>query len=1193
MKNSLALRGRFTAICLTLCLSSAAVLAQLKEDPVYNIYNNETEFKASKSVTLAPGFYIPSGKTVRIFIQGVSMVPTAPFAGVPSANQNYVSTKTFKVAGLRTDQDISAPHTVAEVNQTIQYFDGLGRPLQTVVTQGSPSFQDLVTPVAYDAFGREAVKYQPYIATTGSNGSYRAAGLTEQSSYFQGQNPDLTGITNTANPFSVTVFEPSPLNRVIEQGAPGAAWQPVLGSNSGHTIKTNYATNDANEVRLWNVVSGGANGIDFYQPGTLYKIVVKDENWTGGKIGTTEEFRNFDGDVILKKVWETETKCLSTYYIYDDLGNLCYLLPPGVNENGQNITSLSENETTFDQYIYGYHYDNRNRLVEKKIPGKGWEFIVYNKLDQVVLVQDANQRTKQLKEWSFTKYDALGRVIMTGIYQNGNDRESIQNTVNIQTGVLWENRDNANVGHTGTGYTNQVLPVSGINVYHTISYYDDYDFFGNIFGQPNGINQVASTKTKGLITATSVNVLGSTKQLLTINYYDEESRVIQTKSENHLDGKDIINNVWNFVGELITSTRTHSKNGNAVSITIVTKNRYDHMARRLATIKSVNGQPEIVTSKLHYNDLGQLFKKELHSKDSTIFLQNTQYAYNERGWLKKSTSKEFSEILGYEDGVQWNGNITSQQWGVGKGPTLPNEFRYSYDVLNRLVDASSTGIVMSELITYDLMGNIITLKRDGGTANKYSYIGNKLISVDNLSGTYIYDANGNAIKDGRTGVTLTYNSLNLPASATNATKNLNIIYTFDALGSKLKKISSTNGTRDYVGEIEYQNDIIDVIHTEDGVLRNNSGIYSHEYNLTDHLGNVRYTFNQHPQTKAIQMLQEDNYYAFGLRKVVSEGGNKHLYNGKELQDELNQYDYGARFYDPVVGRWNVADPKAEKYFSYSPYVYAINNPVMFIDPNGMEINSIAGGYEFTKEDAISAFNLITGGARNVYLSITNTPNEFNHPVKNNLIRNGQWATFAGKNFYEGLDALNTIGKIADFSLQNLVIETHGGFSKNSGEAVLGITWDSNVSTKAADRIYNSELMLANGEYPGATLSDNPHIVNKLDALKALANKVETGGNLIFGACSIGAGTAGLAFGKNLNKFLGNRLDIFTAQKKVTPQYYVDKVSGQHGPWLSEMFEERFLRTKANGIQTRNVSITLSGVIGSPPVSLNKQNQRKK
>ena len=84
----------------------------------------------------------------------------------------------------------------------------------------------------------------------------------------------------------------------------------------------------------------------------------------------------------------------------------------------------------------------------------------------------------------------------------------------------------------------------------------------------------------------------------------------------------------------------------------------------------------------------------------------------------------------------------------------------------------------------------------------------------------------------------------------------------------------------------------------------------------------------------------DSYLPFGLtfnHPDVSED-NKILYNGKELQNELglDWYDYGARMYDAALGRFNSPDPHADLYEIVTPYNYAFNNPMLFVDPTGMD-----------------------------------------------------------------------------------------------------------------------------------------------------------------------------------------------------------------------------------------------------------------
>ena len=155
------------------------------------------------------------------------------------------------------------------------------------------------------------------------------------------------------------------------------------------------------------------------------KAITKDENWnstqTHIKDHTTEEFKDKQGRVVLKRVYSEGIEH-DTYYVYDDYGNLTYVLPPKMDASTANLTTIN---SQLDNLGYQYIYDQRNRLVEKKIPGKGWESIVYNKLDQPILTQDANLATQN--KWLFTKYDAFGRVAYTGLMASSSSRATLTN----------------------------------------------------------------------------------------------------------------------------------------------------------------------------------------------------------------------------------------------------------------------------------------------------------------------------------------------------------------------------------------------------------------------------------------------------------------------------------------------------------------------------------------------------------------------------------------------------------------------------------------------------------------------------------------------------------------------------------------------------------------------------------------------
>lgn len=213
----------------------------------------------------------------------------------------------------------------------------------------------------------------------------------------------------------------------------------------------------------------------------------------------------------------------------------------------------------------------------------------------------------------------------------------------------------------------------------------------------------------------------------------------------------------------------------------------------------------------------------------------------------------------------------------------------------------------------------------------YTYSGNKLSNI-NGGTTYIYDLNGNTTTDGLRGVSIAYNILNLPKLVSKGTDNISYIYS--AAGEKLVKKMTNNTYQYYAGNMVYNNDkSLKYLLFDEGLVNKISGGYAYEYQLKDHLGNTRVTFQPNGSTTATTQVAE--YYPFGSSylPVSPAGTNKYLYNGKEKQDDvlsgtaLDWYDYGARFYDPVIVRWHSMDPLAEKYRRWSPYTYCVDNPI--------------------------------------------------------------------------------------------------------------------------------------------------------------------------------------------------------------------------------------------------------------------------
>ena len=408
-------------------------------------------------------------------------VGTVQTLAAPQVQQNYIhSTIPQTAAG-----------TSGSLLQSVQYFDGLGRPVQTVQYEASPDQDDIITSLAYDAYGRQHRSYLPY-AKTNNDGEYDS-GFATVSNYTTSY-----GTTDDDYAFSEIVFESSPLNRTSRQCAPGHAWR----SGQNREVKHGYGNNSASEVRLLtitNVESGATPG--YYGAGQLYKSTTWDENQTNDTttVSRVEEYTDKLGRVVCKKVFE-QTDEHATYYVYDELGNLAYVVPPKVD------LSDGVSSTELDELCFRYSYDGRNRMIEKKVPGAGVVYMVYDTRDRLVLTQDSVQRAETpTKEWTFTKYDVLNRPVMTGIYQSNSSHSSLQATVMAKTGTaLYES---FGTGYTD-GYSNRSFPTSGVSKKLTITYYDNYAFtsltgFGTEFDfdNANSINNGPEYATpKGLVT---------------------------------------------------------------------------------------------------------------------------------------------------------------------------------------------------------------------------------------------------------------------------------------------------------------------------------------------------------------------------------------------------------------------------------------------------------------------------------------------------------------------------------------------------------------------------------------------------------------------------------------------------------------------------------------------------------------------
>ena len=511
-------------------------------------------------------------------------------------------------------------------------------------------------------------------------------------------------------------------------------------------------------------------------------------------------------------------------------------------------------------------------------------------------------------------------------------------------------------GVGGTGYACALtLGTPEVQLAH---YYDTYAFTAleGFSALPALSGQADAT---GYLTGTRLRAEGSEDYVYLVNGYDMKGRLTQAVQGNLLGGHDVTTTVYTFTGKPAVVSHTHTASGKP-TLTEVTEYTYDH-AERLTKVEHTLGGVTVTLVDNVYDELGRPQSKTPHGLEAN----RQTYTYNIRDWLTGIGGK-FTQTLQYNDGATpcYNGNISGMTWKAGN-ETTTHSYKFTYDNLNRMLNAiysdGTNADRFTEKVTgYDRNGNILSLQRYGQTgASSYGLIdnltftlnGNQLNRVDDAAGTaaynngfefkdavkqeneYAYDANGNLTKDLNRNISeIQYNFLNLPGKVVFADGST-IEYVYAADGTKLRTkhvINGTTTTTDYCGNVIYENGVQKLLLTEEGYVTLADKQY--HYFLKDHQGNNRMVVNASGTVEEV-----NHYYPFGGVFASSGNAQPYKYNGKELDTEngLNWYDYGARMYNPALGRFTTLDPMAEEYYDISLYAYCGNNPIRFIDSNGM------------------------------------------------------------------------------------------------------------------------------------------------------------------------------------------------------------------------------------------------------------------
>ena len=863
-------------------------------------------------------------------------------------NYRLIATPLDEVTALSMENGHVTPNTEARIRISCDVFDGLGRPQLTIARRQSTELYNIASLVEYDARNLKTKSWLP-VPYEGDNIPSMNVSMTDTKLYY-GDN----------NPYSSVTYEQSPLGRTTAFTKEGDVYQT-------HPATIAYETNTDNEVIRWQATSNGLLRNGYYEKESLKKTISINEE---GK--QVIEYKDYLDRLILQKqganyLWAC------TYYVYDNYSRLTYVLPPNTLNSLQTDSLYSETYPAIKLFAYVYHYNSRDLLISKKLPGCEPIQMVYDKTGKLILSQDGNQRTRG-GFWTYNAYDNTNRLLYKAEVRIDNtDYTSLTQTYKNLNCIEYPTGSSAN---SNLGYTVSAITADYIKPLCAY-FYNDYSYYGNLSHDVsdwldfhnNDDSDARYLNTKCMLTGMHVYDLSDELSTYYSYYYDINGNPVQTHSVGPDNEYYSLYAKYNYDGTLASSKVINNAHTEIYSYL------YDHVGRLRKQMYQLDDNPQVTLTHNFYDKTGHLVQSLSHNGN----LKN-HYTYDLRSNISTVQSGPFSESIYTVDNLPENTNplFDGSISAVDKNYSGDHLFYlFQYDALSRITQSSlrnEDGTSPSEISSYDLQGNILSLQRynDEDLIDNltYSYNGNQVYSIEESAATlndmstygYIdrshidttirYDANGNMRMDLDRNITdVKYNILNLPDTIIFSTGD-SIINRYNALGEKISRAyHAGNNSRSIIrynrniettyAQIANNSEITkikEVIHNFEGFYRydwnSTAPMVSQYYYCRDYLGNNVAVWNA--STK--QSEQQTMYYVSGLPMNNSTGDNlqAYKYNNKELiaQFGLNEYDSEARYYYPAIGRTTTMDPLAEDYYHISPYAWCGNNWVNVIDLSG-------------------------------------------------------------------------------------------------------------------------------------------------------------------------------------------------------------------------------------------------------------------